>query len=97
MPDLRGLDPIAVARLVVGAAAYRALNGTGPTWSEACRAAGWTGLGYEARGRRFAAIRRAGLITYSREPRSLEATPAGRRWALATLSRERAIRRRELA
>jgi hypothetical protein len=89
MPELRDLDSTVVARLVIAAGAYRALHGEGATWAQACRAAGWAGLSYAERGRRFATIRKAGLIAYSRETRSLDVTPAGRRWALATLTREK--------
>jgi hypothetical protein len=96
MPELRDLDPTAVARLLVAAGAYRTLHGTGATWAQASRAAGWAGLGYQERGRRFAILRRAGFVTFTRQTRSLAVTSAGASWALATLSPGRAARRRAL-
>ncbi|HZQ03699.1 MAG TPA: hypothetical protein VFA88_06750 [Gaiellaceae bacterium] len=98
--ELRGLDPAAAARLVVAVGAYRALHGSGPSWRQAARAAGWRWretrdhpggpLRSDELADRMHALRRAGLITFTREPRSLAVTPAGRRWALATLAHERA-------
>ena len=106
MPNLRGLDPVAAARLVVAVGAYWALHRCGPSWRQAARAAGWTwtetrphpqaSLRSDDLAGRMHTLRRAGLVTFTREPHSLDVTPTGRRWALATLSRERAIRRREL-
>jgi hypothetical protein len=92
---------------VLAAAAFRVRNGRGPSWREAGRAAGWTwtetrpypqaSLRSDDLADRMHTLRRAGLIVFDRQPHSLDVTRAGRRWALATLSRERAARRRELA
>lgn len=99
MRDLAGIAPIDAARLVVAVGAYRALHDVGPSWRQAAHAAGWTWL--EQRGRRGAPnhsvdlaermylLRRAGLVTFTRDPRSLDITAAGCRWALATLDRKR--------
>lgn len=97
MPELRGLDPGAAARLIVVIGAHRALRGFGPSWIYAARAADWRWNGQRDLGDRMYGLKRAGLITFTREAHSLDVTPAGRRWALAALSRERAARRRELA
>lgn len=107
MAELRGLDPLAVARLLVAIGAYRAVHGCGPSWRHAGRAAGWTwtetrphpaaSLRSDDLADRMHTLRRAGLLVFNRDPNSLDVTPAGRRWALATLSHERAARRRELA
>jgi len=106
MPELHDIDSVAAARLIIVVGAYRALHGRGPSWRRAARAAGWSW--HEERPRpggplrsselegRMYALRRAGLITFSKEPGSLDVTPAGRRWALATLSPERAARAKEL-
>ena len=101
MPDLNGISPTAAARFVVGVGAYRALHNAGPSWRHAARAAGWTWA--ETRGRdgrlrsdeladRMHTLRRAGLIVFTREPRSLDVTPGGRRWALEVLRPELAGR-----
>jgi hypothetical protein len=82
------LSAIAAARLIVAVGAYRTLHGFGPTWAEACRAVGWHDLDYAERGDRLWALRRAGLITFTRKTRSLDVTPAGARWALATIRRD---------
>jgi hypothetical protein len=107
MTDLRGLDPIAVARLVVAVGAFRALHGFGPSWRQAARAAGWTwaetrpqpqaSLRSDDLADRMHSLKRAGLITFTRTSHSLDVTPAGRRWALATFAAERMGRRREPA
>jgi hypothetical protein len=97
MPELRDLDPIAVARLVVAVGAYRTTHDTGPTWRQAREAAGWPWHGNKHFLDRMHALRRAGLIVFSRDTRSLDVTPAGRRWALAVLAPARAARRKELA
>jgi hypothetical protein len=97
MSELKGMDPMAAARLVVAIGAHRALRGSGPSWIYAARAAGWRWHGPRELGDRMYLLKRAGLITFSREPHSLDLTPAGRRWALETLRREQATRRRELA
>src|SRR5260370_31395511 len=107
MPNLRGLDPVAAARLVIAVGAYWALHGYGPSWRQAARAAGWTwtetrphpqaSLRSDDLADRMHTLRRADLIVFDRQPHSLGVTPAGRRWALATLSRERPARRRDLA
>ena len=104
---LHGLNPRAAARLVVAVGAFRALHGYGPSWRQAARAAGWrwtetrTHPGAPTRSddlaERMHLLRRAGLVIFTQEPLSLDTTPAGRRWALATLNRERAPRTRELA
>jgi hypothetical protein len=95
--ELRGLHPGSAARLIVAIGAHRTLRGFGPSWVCAARAAGWRWSDRRDLGDRMHGLRRAGLITFTREPHSLDVTPAGRRWALSTLSRERAERRRELA
>lgn len=99
MGELRGISPIDAARFVIAVGAYRALHDVGPSWRQAARAAGWTWA--EQRGRRGApnhstdladriyTLRRAGLVTFTRDSRSLDITAAGCRWALATLDRER--------
>jgi hypothetical protein len=101
------LDPLAVARLLVAVGAYRVVHGIGPSWRQAARAAGWTWTETRAHpqaplrsddlAERMHSLRRAGLLVFTREAHSLDVTPAGSRWALATLSRERAARRSELA
>jgi hypothetical protein len=93
----RNLEPTAAARLIAAIGAHHALRGFGPSWIYAARAAGWRWNGRRDLGDGIYALKRAGLITFTREPHSLDVTPAGRRFALATLSRERAIRRQELA
>jgi hypothetical protein len=41
-------------------------------------------------------LRRAGLLVFSSSPRSLDVTPAGRRWALRVLSPDRVEHAKEL-
>jgi hypothetical protein len=84
-----GVDPIAAARLVVAVGAHRALRGFGPSWIYAARAAGWRWQGPRELGDRMYVLKCAGLVTFTREPHSLDVTPAGRRWALKTLRRQR--------
>ena len=101
------VDPIAAARHIVAIGAFRQLHGVGSSWRQAARAAGWrwrdnagrdsTGYVSDELADRLHTLRRAGLIVFSREPRSLDVTAAGRKWALEVLSRERAARRKELA
>jgi hypothetical protein len=94
VPELRGLEPWDVARLLVAVGAYWSRHGCGPSWRQAARAADWTwreqrderGLHSDELAERMQVLRRAGLVTFTREPYSLDATPAGRRWALATLA-----------
>jgi hypothetical protein len=93
------VDPIAAGRLIVGIGAFRQLHGHGPSWRQAARAAGWrwrdnagrdsTGYVSDELADRMHMLRRAGLVTFTRQPRSLDVTSAGRRWALETLRRER--------
>jgi hypothetical protein len=83
------LDARAAARLIVAIGAHRSLRGFGPSWVYVARAAGWSWNGRRDLSDRMYALKRAGLITFTREPHSLEVTPAGRRWALATLAFER--------
>jgi hypothetical protein len=107
MPELRGLNPGAAAKFVLAVGAFRAMHGTGPSWRQAARAAGWTwreqrnrpdGPSYsDDLAELMHTLRGAGLITFTREPRSLDVTPAGRKWALRTLTPARAVGRRELA
>jgi hypothetical protein len=97
VPELRGIDPGSAARLIIAIGAHRALRGFGPSWVYAARAAGWRWNGPRDLGDRMYVLKRAGLVTFTRKAHSLDVTPAGRRWALATLSLERAERRRELA
>ena len=107
MAELRGLDSTAAARLIVAVGAYRALHEVGPSWRQAGRAAGWTWTETRAHPQapprsddladRLHMLRRAGLIVFTREPHSLDITPAGRRWVLTVLSREAIVRRREFA
>ena len=100
------LEAMAAARLIVAVGAYRALHGAGPSWRQAALAAGWTwrehrdGPGAPLRSDELAdrmqALRRAGLLVFSSSPRSLDVTPAGRRWALNVLSPDRAEHAKEL-
>jgi hypothetical protein len=88
-PNPLGLDPRSAARLVIAVAAYRALHGVGPTWREARVAAGWPWDGVPRFRARMLTLKRAGLLTFTRAHRSLDATAAGKRWALAVLAPER--------
>jgi hypothetical protein len=106
MPEVvRDPDPIAAARLLVAIGAYRALHGIGPSWRQVARAAGWTWQETRGRDRRLRSddladrmhtLRRAGLLVFSSSPRSLDVTPAGRRWALRVLSPDRVEHAKEL-
>jgi len=106
MPELNGIDPVAAARLIVVIGGYRVLHGSGPSWRQAARAAGWRWRETRAcpdgplRSDELAdwlhTLRRAGLIVFSKEARSLDVTSTGRRWALAVLSSTRAACAREL-
>jgi hypothetical protein len=107
MPELRGLDPIAAARLILAVGAYRAMYGTGPSWRQAARAAGWRWceerqhrggpLRSSELADRMHALRRAGLLTFTREPHSLDLSPGAARWALRTVEHERGRDGRERA
>jgi hypothetical protein len=97
VPERRGIDSIAAARLVVAVGAHRALRGFGPSWIFAARAAGWRWGSRQELGDRMYTLKRAGLITFTRKPHSLDVTRAGREWALRTLTPARVARRRELA
>jgi hypothetical protein len=100
------VDPIAAARLVVAIGAFHQLHGHGPSWRQAARAAGWrwrdnagrdsTGYVSDELADRMHMLRRAGLIVFTRDPRSLDVTVSGRKWALATLTPTRAARQRGL-
>jgi hypothetical protein len=94
MPELRGADPRSGALLLVAIGAMRSTHQRGAAWREAARLAGWSWQTAEELADRMHALRRAGLLTFTREPRSLDVTPAGRRWALSILANERAARTR---
>jgi len=106
MPELNGIDPVAAARLIVVIGAYRARHGHSPSWRQAARSAGWrwrdnvgrdsTGYNSNELADRMHELRRAGLITFSKKPGSLDVTQAGRRWALSTLSPARVARAKQL-
>lgn len=76
--------PAEALRPLLYVAAYRAREGQGPTWSELCRAMGWS----RGRGNReIRALYAYGLRWRRDVPRSLNVTPEARRAVLAELRR----------
>jgi hypothetical protein len=100
MPDhLRGLDIVAIARLIRAIGVCRR-HGIAPSWRRAARDAGWTwneqrdtpgGPSYSPDlAVTMYRLRAAGLIRFSTEPRSLDLAPGAAAWALEVLHREQA-------
>lgn len=87
MSELNGFDPLEAARFVIAVGAFRQLHGYGPTWRQARDAAAWPWRGMKDCQDRMFALKHAGLITFEPTPRSLDLTPAGRRWALSAIAR----------
>jgi hypothetical protein len=85
VPELRVLDPLDAARLVIAIAVHWTVRGFGPSWRYANQTAGLHWKGSKELADCMWMLKRAGLVTFTREANSLDTTPAGRRWALETL------------
>ena len=71
--------PVAARRLLLAVELYRRQHGRGPTWSELRRACK---TGYYGTPELCWALRRNGLVLFTREARSIRVTAAGLRAAL---------------